>query len=442
MNTETHLPFVRAAAFVATLMVGSACSSSPGQDGAPSSPSPAPPANGEVGAASSAVAPATKGFEEWRQLMARTPLPTEGCFRATHPSTTWEKVTCSKGLQHPFIPAKRGTRPTTVGNGSNGDFAAQVSGTMSWAEGAFPSVSGVTYATTAFSLQLNSQAQENVGFCNTPQDPTDCQEWQQFVYSEGDLFMQYWLVNYGKTCPSGWMAYGDDCYKNSSVISVPTPALSSLASLVLTGAAGTTDTVTMSDGTGTLYTVSQASALDLNQWWSAAEFNVFGPGGGSEVTFNAGSTVMVRTSVEGSSAPTCLQESFTGETNSLNLESGSAPLCCALDGISPAIQFWESNVAGATPPACPPSTCSPKTCSFEAGMCGVQSDGCGGTISCGGCGTDQTCESGMCVVTSCASVKTCPVTELWKGPPTCACEPRVINVCPCGGVSPHCRICI
>src|SRR5208282_5008224 len=112
---------------VATLMVGSACSSSPVQDVDPLAP--APRAAGEVGAASSAAAPAPKGFEEWRKLMARTPLPTEGCFRASHPSTTWEPVACSKALDHPFIPAKRGTRPTTVGDGSNGDFSAQVSGT-------------------------------------------------------------------------------------------------------------------------------------------------------------------------------------------------------------------------------------------------------------------------------------------------------------------------
>jgi hypothetical protein len=142
------------------------------------------------------------------------------------------------------------------------------------------------------------------------------------------------------------------------------------------------------------------SLLTLNTWWTAAEFNVFGPGGGTEVNFDANSTLLVRTSVDSpitSSVPSCVDTSFTGETNNLDLVPSS---CCVLDGLQPAVQFTESNVAGATAPGCPSSNCTPKTCSFEAGMCGTQSDGCGGEITCGGCPTDETCEGGFCVVTS------------------------------------------
>jgi hypothetical protein len=50
--------------------------------------------------------------------------------------------------------------------------------------------------------------------------------------------------------------------------------------------------------------------------------------------------------------------------------------------------------------------CTPKTCTFEAGMCGSQSDTCGGTINCGGCATGETCEDGFCNTT--CTIKSCP----------------------------------
>src|ERR1700722_18379949 len=85
------------------------------------------------------------------------PLPKEGCFQVTHPSTAWVEVPCIRPPEVPYIPA-RGRAPETVGNGT--DNSSEVSGTISWAEGSFPSVSGVTSETDGtsnnYSLQLNS----------------------------------------------------------------------------------------------------------------------------------------------------------------------------------------------------------------------------------------------------------------------------------------------
>jgi hypothetical protein len=80
---------------------------------------------------------------------------------------------------------------------------------------------------------------------------------------------------------------------------------------------------------------------DLGQNWQAAEFNVFGDGGGSEAVFNSGSTIVVMTSVNNgtTSAPSAVEEGFTGETNNLTLTG--TPVVSG--GTSPSIEFTESN---------------------------------------------------------------------------------------------------
>ncbi len=46
------------------------------------------------------------------------------------------------------------------------------------------------------------------------------------------------------------------------------------------------------------------------------------------------------------------------------------------------------------------TTCTPKTCASLGYNCGTASDGCGGTLSCGGCGGGQTCSSNHCTSTA------------------------------------------
>src|SRR5262249_42318909 len=45
----------------------------------------------------------------------------------------------------------------------------------------------------------------------------------------------------------------------------------------------------------------------------------------------------------------------------------------------------------------PPPGCVPATCAGQGQSCGAISDGCGGTLSCGGCPVCQTCSGGVCV---------------------------------------------
>jgi hypothetical protein len=425
----------------ASILALAGCSS--GQPAQPSDTN----ASGVTSGAGSASSPlAEKSREEWRKEMSKTPPPKAGCFTVSHPSMTWVETPCTKPPPGPLVPRKPGAHPATVGGGGSSDWAAQGTHVITSAEGAFPLVTGVTSTNEAFTLQLNTQASSQTPYCyDSLQDPRPtCQEWQQFVYLSGEIYIQYWLIEYPGACPSGWTTYANgtdnDCYWTTVASYLPAPTLADLGNVTLTGVAGSTnDTVTMSVGTGTLYSVSQASLFALNDWWTDAEFNVFGPGNGSGVDLNAGSTLLVRTSVDTaspSSVVSCLQASYTGETNNLNLVGGS---CCALNGLSPAIQFTESNVSGATSPACPSPTCTPKTCTSEAAMCGVQSDGCGGDIDCSACPSGEVCESGVCARRACVP-KTCTPTTHWVGTPTCACvlDP---HLCACGGVYPTCRIC-
>ena len=73
---------------------------------------------------------------------------------------------------------------------------------------------------------------------------------------------------------------------------------------------------------GSLYSAQgEDNVLSLAQGWHEAEFNIFGDCCLDQAVFNSGSTIVVRTSVDDgtTNAPTCVNQSFTGETNSLDL---------------------------------------------------------------------------------------------------------------------------
>ena len=288
--------------------------------------------------------------QDWHKLMTQTAHAAAGCFIASYPDTAWNPVTCIAGSRHPFrlVPKLEGLRQNaTVGNGT--DFSAQVSsGTISQAVGTFPVVTNVTTETdgnaNVFSLQLNTQV-FNTAACN---GVSGCRGWQQFIYSTttiGGAFMQYWLLNYGPTCPSGWIASSGSCFRNSSIMPVPAQTVAALQSLSLTGMANSAglDTVILSTGT-TLYRASgQDSVLNLSQGWTQAEFNIFGDGGSiPTATFNAGATLLVNTNVSNgtTNAPVCAGGGFTFEGNNLSLVNP----CCPYGGATSGIAFRESNV--------------------------------------------------------------------------------------------------
>ena len=291
--------------------------------------------------------------------MSKTAPTGRGCFQATHPSTTWTQVPCVTPPNVPFIPATGGGRQSVAGAsivGNGVDDSSQVSGLISWAEGSFPVVTGVTTTDTNYSLQLNSNTFSGASLCSGAQNPASCLGWEQFVYASGTGFIQYWLINFGNNCPAGWNPFQGSCFINSpSGVAVPSESPTNLANMALIGTAGSGgDSITLAID-DTIYTYgTNTSVVNLNANWTTAEFNIIGNGGGSEYSFNSGSSLVVQTLTDSAppttDAPTCSSVGFTGETNNLSLVGGS---CCPIGGGVPGIQFMESNASSPTAQACP-----------------------------------------------------------------------------------------
>jgi hypothetical protein len=282
----------------------------------------------------------------WGAAIAQTPRPQEGCFKASYPSTDWRAVACKVAPTRPYLP-RNGHGGFTVGDGN--DYLAVAPSLVSSAKGAFPVVTGVKkevgYGNTVntYSIQLNSEFFTSP-VCKGAATPSSCLGWQQFVYSNsGVAFMQYWLINYGSSCPpGGWMAYSGDCYRNSAGVSVPTQVITQLGSLVLTGSAvkGGIDTFVMTTAADAYSTTGKDSVVDLAGAWKAAEFNVVGDGGGSAARFNKGASLTVSIAFKdgNATAPACRSDQgTTGETNNLTLGA-----CSVAGGTSPAMSFTEA----------------------------------------------------------------------------------------------------
>lgn len=303
--------------------------------------------------------------EEWQRSMSQIPVPKKGCFNSSYPSLEWHEVPCGPPSIYPNPPAK-GPRPDIVGNGN--DIAATVSGPMiSSATGTFDSVTpanvtvsgpwgGNPNAANAFTLQINSQ------FFDTPacNGVAGCRGWQQFIYSQNQcngpcVFMEYWLISYGPSCPPGsWMQSGNSCWFNSASKSAPAVTAAQLQGTTLTGTAGTTtDTVVLISPNGTATATGADSVVSLAQQWNTAEFNIFGDCCSSQTNFSANTTIVTRTRVvNGTTAkPTCVAQGFTGETNNLSF-GPSAP---AASPPGPAVIFTASSAGGS------PSNCAAAT---------------------------------------------------------------------------------
>lgn len=286
---------------------------------------------------------------QWRETIALTDAPAGGCFEASYPSTAWNKVDCVEAPAIPFIP-RTGRPPNGQVVGDGHDYAAKVSsGLISKTIGTFPKVTGVkseegVNGANSYSIQLNSNFM-NTKTCKGAKDPSKCLDWLQYVYSSDftSAFMQYWLINWDTTCPSGWNSFDSDCYKNSAAVTVPKEVISKLKTLEISGAAakGGLDTLIMYVGTKAYKTTGKDSVVYLATGWKESEFNIVGDGGGSEANFNSGSSITVEIALTngGTKAPTCAANAgTTGETNNLNLGK-----CAGTGGSKPYIKFVESN---------------------------------------------------------------------------------------------------
>ena len=305
---------------------------------------------------------ATQIRQAWVVTMSRTPLPKKGCFKSSFPSTQWQEVPCSTAPPNPYLPATGTPLAQQVGNGN--DYSAQTSGSLSSVQGSLGSVG--LYAESgnvngkpppvanSFALQLNTNRFRSVDARGNVIAPTPCKGgaagclgWQQFIYSNsGQVFIQYWLLGYGPTCPSGWNQTSlspNNCFANSSATSFPVVQnIADLAFLVLTGSvAGSTDTVTIAAPAGFISAASAPSILGLQGQWKTAEFNVFGDCCGSQANFSKGTLLTLQMKLNDGTtiAPSCAKIGFTGETNNLGGISCSASSA----GYPPSVGIGEDN---------------------------------------------------------------------------------------------------
>jgi hypothetical protein len=294
--------------------------------------------------------------------MKQNSTPGEGCFHASYPDLVWETVECKTDQPriHPVHAKLTDPVPDVTGNGN--DYVANAKGLITLATGGFE-IKGVTSEQTVnvpfnggesdgilgsneYSVQINTNQLLTGPACA---GHSKCTIWQQFLYStdyvvsgEAAVYMQYWLINYGSSCPSGWTPNSGDCYKNSNQVAAPDIPITDLGNVLLQAAAspGGVDSVTLEYGSDLYSHTVTDSVLDISSVWNKAEFNVVGDGNGSRADFNSGSSITVKLELaDGSTlAPTCIaDDGTTGETNNLNLGT-----CAAFGGI-PNIQFTESN---------------------------------------------------------------------------------------------------
>jgi hypothetical protein len=291
-----------------------------------------------------------------------------GCYEARFPDEHWLQTKC---LPPPRTPNPRavGPRPNTVGDGT-GWFATITSGNISQATGSFDSVTGVASidgfkngdTTTAYNdtyeLQLNANTfTTTVGGCNKV---ASCAGWEQFLMSQSQcgsapcVFIEYWLLNFPKPCPTNaaWTYYDGStpgttpgCFLNTSATSLPAISISDLGSVKMNAAvANGSDTVTISDASGSLGLANNASIANLGAGWTGVEYGIYGDCCSTETYFTASTnaTIKVRVAVVNgtTNAPDCAS-SFSGttaETNNLSLTGG----CTTVNGSSPAILYTMS----------------------------------------------------------------------------------------------------
>lgn len=301
-----------------------------------------------TGSAFAADPPSSLAQAQWQQDIASLPTPGGGCYHASYPVLQWQATPCLVAPNVPLAP-RLPTRGGPVVTGNGDDYSAQVTGTLSKATGTFTHVSrGISeegqiggtgpQVTNAFTLQMNTEFFSDPPACSGAADPSECYGWQQFVYAfdySGDtneVFMQYWMLYYNNTCPGGWHTYvsgGDTfCYTNSPASAYGSLPANALGQTTLVGqaASGGDDTVSLSSPSGASSASNSDSMLDLSAFWNTTEWGVFGDAGGGQANFGAHSSLEPVTTLQGtsSSAPTCVDEGFTGETNNLSLTKTKA----------------------------------------------------------------------------------------------------------------------
>jgi len=304
----------------------------------------------------------------WREFILATPLPQEACSTATYPDLQWQAVSCGPAYSNAIaqqdsdaIAQQSRVQPHLVGFEGDVVLGVQSNSILS-AEGSFNSVTGVTSEESngnrnSFSLQLNTNILVTTT-CSSSPHPAGCHGGVQFVYdsSANHALIQYWLTNYGNSCPAGWRSDGSGdggCFRNSHTVNTPGVTIADLVNMRLYGSIGgnfgnpTDDIVAIGIG-NTFYAVASGNPIaGAKEAWQEMDFNVFGDGGSSQAVFNQGSSLVVLDSISYASGtlPFSTVGGLSDESNNLNLTNPIPPLTETSNGAS--LTFTECNTGTA-----------------------------------------------------------------------------------------------
>jgi hypothetical protein len=312
----------------------------------------------------------------WHEYIAWMPVLSKGCLKAVYPQDKWTSIPCSA------TPVRSGSLPREnsikVENGKKdfaaGQFATGVT-SIGWADGSFAqanvtnevgvSADGKEARLNEFSLQLNTNPFRSP-LCNASANNA-CRGWEQFVLGNdpgsppAQLFIRFWLLNFGSPCPKAWVPSGGDCVFTTVPTSVEPLSVQELAKVTLTGKVENngTDTVILTGDGPDAFAYNTDSQLTLASNWNTVEFNVFGDPPDHEAAFGAGSTLVANVHVRLFrslyNAIEPIMVSFTGKTNNLNLVMPACPVYID-GGLNFGVTFKESNVAHASF-TCPDDPC-------------------------------------------------------------------------------------
>jgi hypothetical protein len=166
------------------------------------------------------------------------------------------------------------------------------SGFISSAVGSFDNLSSVTSESgqiaasgpaiaNAYTLQINTDFFSSTACSGSPSP--DCRGLEQFVFENNNVshraFIQYWLIKYNTTCPSGWtqIPATPDIYcvilaNSSGAVNTTAVPVTNLGQVTLTGTASAGgDSITMTIG-ATAYSRLGDNAVNAAAGWRIAEF--------------------------------------------------------------------------------------------------------------------------------------------------------------------------
>lgn len=319
------------------------------------------------------------GLEAWRQAISAAPPTKKGCYTLKYPSKVWKEVSCGALPANPPRTLSY-NQPSGTGNGFvpnvqpllAGDYMIKPTNTISSATGTIMALTNVTsvgsinsfdnsYNANLFSVQLNSNSYKNTNLLSSgsslaattgnpscsssPNKSTSatrkCQGWIQFVYnSDGQLYIQYWLLNYlsstSQKCPKTLLPLNDspgfDCAYDPQFGTVAAPTdFTKLQGATLTGQLSSNGTANIILTVGDVSYSNSAGAASVpppGSTWTQAEFNVFGRGTLSpekmytKVLLNAGAEITIGLTSDNDNSgklPQCQKGSTTGEKSNLYL---------------------------------------------------------------------------------------------------------------------------